>query len=204
MYAMMGAKRKKEKDMAEVLLGLWAMVGYIIWLVVFALGIVGIFKRKHYYFKHSQSFGVGKAVGFSLYLLIGVFIVSSICFIPFEIALIIENILGYNSTEIEMSLLAIVLLISFTLIISYLWYLGYKVISRKINAMTEAEHVYLMEEFETYNSALKPELIDSKKMQFRMCLAGMGSITMFWIKLFFWWIIVVPFIWNIISSVIDD
>lgn len=190
--------------MAEVFFGFTSFATWVIWLTVLVFGIVGIFKRKNYYVEHSHSFHVGKAVGFSLYLLLGFFLANFICFIPFEIALMIENLSGSNASGIEYGTPSLIGVVIITLLGAYMWYLGYKAISRKIDEMTEAEHIYLMEDFQTHNSALKPELIDSKKMRFRMWLAGIGSITMFWVKVFFWWFVVFHVVMSIISIFSND
>lgn len=161
------------------------------------LGVVGIFKRKAYYNSHSQSFTMWKAIGFSFYIQLLFLVLSCATYGIIGIADIIAIPFG-NPMEAS-ALIEKIVVILLTPVLTFGWIKGYKKISEKINALAEKEKALKEANAEGIDPYYAGDMVDGKKMQMRMYMAGMGSVCLFFIKVMFCWFIFAMWVLSIVG-----
>lgn len=181
----------------NVIGGIGGCIVTVFMLAGMALGIVGIFKRKAYYASHNQSFTMWKAVGFSFYIqLLFLLLACAVSGIMGIIGII--AILFGNPMETSILIQNIVLIL-LTPALTYGWIKGYKKISEKINVLAEKDKELKEAKTEGIDWLYENDIVDGKKMQMRMYMAGMGSVCMFFLKVMFCWLFFAMWVLSIVG-----
>lgn len=170
---------------------------FLVIIIGLILSFIGLFKRKEYYQSHRQTFTMWQAIGFVLYMQLMILL---LVWIEYAISLIIALMAIPFGRPMEFAyIIESIAMVLLTPVLIYAWIIGYKKISKKIEDLAKADKELKEARSIGIEDVYMNDIVDGKKLQLRMFIAGAGSMFMCYLKVLFWWTILIAIVLRIMG-----